>query len=140
MLKGELFTLNITTNLFAVVFCLIIIGILAVNVTSQANFFGVVAQASIEEMSAIDAANILKDCFSSTDGYIEASFLAANNGNNVCDINECQLCQLDIGLRIRDLEKDSGNDWSFGFDSSSGTEHEIFVNIRYVPSEVHVGK
>ena len=138
-LKAQ-FPLSIWFTIFAVVFCMGIILTFGLMLMGHMKSYGIFVESSIEKLNSIDSAHAIKDCFSQGKGYIERTFLLENENKDVCEIEACQICSLEIGLRIRDLEKETGKkEWSFGFDSAKGTDHEIFVNIRDA-AEIHVGK
>ena len=111
--------------------------------SGQVHSYGEFASSSAETLNSIDAAHLIENCFSSETGIIEWSFLRENKNKNVCEIEECQICAFDIGLKVVVLDIETGTNplvsWSFGFENTKGTDHEIFVNIRE-EGNIHIGK
>jgi len=139
MLKAQ-FPFSIPFTFFSVIMCMGIIGFLGISVMNQATIFAEFADSGIDELASVDAANMIEGCFSNGNGLIELDFLMSNEDTAVCDIEACGLCEIDVGVKIADIEKESGKkQWSFGFDQSKGTDHEIFINIKD-GTAVHVGK
>ena len=129
--------MSIPFTLFAVLICMGIIGFLGISVIQEMKFYATFAESSIEDMNSIDAANIIAECLKNNGDFIETGFLSANDNNNVCDIAACKICQIDIGLKVKDTE--THQNCLFGFDDSEGTDHEIFITIK-CGDEIHVGR
>ncbi len=137
MLKAA-FPLDIAATIFSVVICMMAIFTAGLGLVSQMKVYADFVESGIEDMNSVDIANMIEACFAGEENhYIEWSFLQYNDGKDVCAI--CQLCSLDIGLKVTDFEKETDNNWFFGFEGSKGIDHEIFVNIKD-GSEIHLGR
>jgi hypothetical protein len=76
-----------------------------------------------EKLEIIDAAHLVKDCFSGGNSTIAADFLEKNRGKRIsrlCDINTGN-----IYVSVKDLEE--GDEWVFG--SGGSYSHSVFVSI-----------
>jgi len=122
-----------TTPLSALLFVGAVISLGLLIATSFINYKGTLVNA-VEDLNAIDAAHLIKDCFAEDKGHISADFLNSVSRKNVCDV--CGLCSVSVSVKVEDIE--NKKEWVFG-DASTSYQHHIFINIGY-PNEVHVGK
>jgi hypothetical protein len=82
-----------------------------------------------KDLQAIDAAHIIKDCFSDMSGSIPSSFLENkdNQKKGLCLL--CGICGVTVGAKIEYLEgPDKWKPYYFGYDGT-GSTHKIFVSV-----------
>ena len=88
---------------------------------------------STEELRLISATYIIEKCLKEGE-YITDRSLAMHSGESILD-----MCRLDFGVKIRDVETE--REWDFNYTESSESKKDIFVNIEYPDlGEVHVGR
>jgi len=78
-----------------------------------------------EDMYVIDAAHLVKNCFSEGNATISADFLDKNRGKKVTGM--CNINAEDVYVSVKDLEE--GDEWVFG--SGGEYSHSVFVPIQH---------
>jgi len=124
-MKGDYENLTVMVGMIAFVAALVALMVFVQTylVKSSADM-----KVSERDMLAVDAAHLVKDCFSVGD-TIPLSALKAGSGS-ICSICPKISCEVyDIGAKIELLEgKQNGGPFDFGYDDK-GSTHKIFVTV-----------
>jgi hypothetical protein len=122
----------VTTPLGILIFVAAILGLM-LFVWAHAISVSADMKTLSEEIQAVDAAHIVKDCFTGADGRIQASYLESRRGSSICSF--CG-CSGDIGARVEYLEgglvkggPNKGDSYDFGYDKGGKYKHRIFITV-----------
>ena len=101
--------------------------VLALIIFLQVSFvkFNADMKVSVDSLQAVDAAHIIKECFSKGEDSIQASTV-----KNIQLCTDCKICSFDAGAKLEYLEGPNKGTKIYDYNyAENGNVHKIFVTV-----------